>query len=417
MTIGFIFAFITQMALMLYFSREEQTVHTTKTLFWTVLTYSVVLGTVFMLISYYHDGDSFVFCKFDAMFYYTNSIKFAEMGVTDGFKYITQHYHYDDWGALIFDGLLMSIVPSKLFLNAIHMLLGAISSVFLFKIGRYYMSNVYAFLAALGFGTSSFMVFFHCSFLKESVFVFFVIATMYYLFLFITNQHRFAWIAIAFFLLVQIFYRPAVTAMLIISIVSYYGITQRKNAISFFLYIIAAGIFVVVLKDIQEILTSNTQGGDVEALVAETNNSSYSYSFNYFVSLFGAVFGPFPTCFSKDPETPTWIAYYGAGLSYRMFLVFSFWYGAYMIYKNRLIELLPMMMFLLFELLATGLVCASLELRKVILHIPFIYFVAFYGLWSRSKKENTASNFFSFPVLVEYGFIIGVFFLWNVVKV
>ena len=31
----------------------------------------------------------------------------------------------------------------------------------------------------------------------------------------------------------------------------------------------------------QEILDSNTQGGDVEALVAETNNSSYSYSFKW----------------------------------------------------------------------------------------------------------------------------------------
>ena len=413
MTVNFVVAFITQMALLIYFSREEEIRYSGKTLFWTVLIYSVFLGTLFMLISYYYDDDTFVFCKLDAMFYYKNSMKAAEMGLVKGISWLCQTFKYDDWGALVMDCIVLYIIPSKLFLNAIFLLLGAVSSVFLFRMAQHYMPDAYAFLAALGYGTSSFMIFFHCSFLKESAFVFFVIATLYYQHLYITNQSRSSLIAVVFFVIIQLFFRPAVSAMLLASIFAYYGITQRRNAISLFLYIAAAGVFVAALKDIQEILDSNTQGGDVEALVAETNNSSYSYSFNYFVSLFGAVFGPFPAAFPKNPEAPTWVEFYGAGLSHRMFLVFSFWSGVYMAFKNRVLEMIPLVLFVLFELLVTGLVCASLELRKVILHIPFMYLLSFYGL-SFKFKESQSLQLMTFA---KYAFIIGIFFLWNVIRV
>lgn len=413
MTIGFLVAFVTQMALLIFFAQEKERELSPKLLFWTVLVYTLFLGSFLMLISYYYDGDTFMFCKFDAMFYYSYSMKFAELGLVQGLNFVVHTFEYDDWGAIVFDGLMMSIVPDKLFLNAVHLILGATTSVYLYKIGRYYMPDIYAFLAALGFGTSSYIVFFHCSFLKESVFVFMVVATLYYLFLFITNQSRSAWLPILLLLIAQLFYRPAVTAMLLVSAMVYYAITQRKNAISIFLYAAAAVVFAASLGDLQQIMDSNTQGGNVEALVAETNNSSYSYSFNYFVSLFGAIFGPFPSSFPKNPEAPTWVVFYGAGLSYRMFLVFAFWTGIYMIFKKKLIELYPIVMFVLFELVATGLVCASLELRKVILHIPFIYLIAFYGLWTQSEKDNSMS----YTVWIKYGFIIAVFYLWNVVKV
>lgn len=162
----------------------------------------------------------------------------------------------------------------------------------------------------------------------------------------------------------------------------------------------------------QEILDSNTQGGDVEALVAETNNSSYSYSFNYFVSLFAAFFGPFASAFPKLPESPTWVEFYGAGLSYRQFLIFAFWGGIYWAFKKRVMGLFPIITFVLFELLITGLVCASLELRKVILHIPFMYMMSFYGLY----HSSTSSRHISLSTLAQYGFVVGIFFLWNVIR-
>lgn len=409
----FVVAFVTQMSLMIYFSREDEIHYSDKLLFTTVLIYSLSLGAFFMLVSYYLDGDTFLLSKIDAMFYYKNSMKFAELGIVKGFEFICGEYKYDDWGALILDGIVLYIIPHKLFLNAIYMLMGATSAVFLFRIGKHFMPDAYAFSAALAYSTSSFMVFFNCSFLKESAFVFFTICTMYYLFLFMTNQSRGAIILVVFFVAIQLFFRPAVSAMEVMSIFIYYAITQKKNAISIFLYMAVAIVFLAALKDMQEILDSNTQGGDVEALVAETNNSSYSYTFNYFVSLFAAIFGPFAAAFPKLPESPTWVEFYGAGLSYRQFLIFAFWTGIYMAFKNRVLGLLPIITFVLFELLITGLVCASLELRKVILHIPFMYMMSFYGLY----HATPSNRHISLSTLVQYGFVVAIFFLWNVIRV
>jgi hypothetical protein len=413
MAIGFVVSFVTQMALMIYFSHEDEVDYSDNRLFWTVLIYSIMLGTVFMFISYYYEGDSFVLCKMDAFWYYKHSMKAANLGLVKGIAYLCDFAPYDDWGSLILDAIVMSIYPDKLLLNLVYMVLGAYTSLYLFRIGKHYMPEAYAFLAALGFGTSSFMVFFHCSFLKESAFVFLVVGTFYYIYLFMTKQSRIAIVYVVVFLVAQLYFRPAVAAMIAASIMIYYAITQKKNAISVFLYAISAGIFVAALADMQKILESNTQGGDVDALVEETNNAAYSGSFNYFVSLFGAVFGPFPSAFPKVPESPTWVEYYGAGLTYRLFLVFAFWNGIYMVFKKRVIELYPIVFFLLFELVITGLICASLELRKVILHIPFVYFLAFYGFSIRKEEPQTMMV----TTLAKCSIIIGILFLWNVIRV
>lgn len=413
MGLCFFLSFITQMSLMIYYSHEDEIHYSDKILFLTVLIYTISLGAFYMLVSYYLDGDTFLLSKIDAMFYYKNSMKFADLGIIKGVEFICRDFKYDDWGALIFDGIVLSVYPSKLLLNAIYMLMGAISAVFLFRIGKYFMPDAYAFMASLAYSTSSYMVFYNCSFLKESAFVFFTICTMYYLFLFMTNQSRSALLVVVLFIVIQLFFRPAVSAMEVMAIFIYYAITLKKNAISLFLYMAIAIVFVLALKDMQEILDSNTQGGDVEALVAETNNSSYSYSFNYFVSLFAAFFGPFAAAFPKIPESPTWVEFYGAGLSYRQFLIFAFWGGVYWAFKKRVMGLLPIIVFVLFELLITGLVCASLELRKVILHIPFMYMMSFYGLY----HSSTTKRLTSLSSIVQYGFVISVFFLWNVIRV
>ena len=168
-TLGAVVAFITQGGLLLHFSREDERRYSERSLFLVVLIYSILLGTVFMWISYYYDGDTFMFSKTDAMLYYNTSMHVAESGFRSGIGTIMNNYAFDDWGALIFDSIAMSIIPNKLFLNAVYVILGAFSSVLLFRISKHYMPDSYAFLAAMSYGTSSYIILFHCTFLKESL--------------------------------------------------------------------------------------------------------------------------------------------------------------------------------------------------------------------------------------------------------
>lgn len=412
MTFAPLLAFITQVVLLLYFTKDEEKEYSETTLFSVVLSYTLLLGACFMLLSVYYDDDTFVFNKADAMFYYRESSKVNDLGLMGVLEYITGRYKFDDWGALVFYSTMMSIIPSKLFVNFIYTILGSISSVYLYRIGKNFMSNKYAFLAALAYSTSSYVVFLNCSFLKEPFFLFLVINVMYHQYNAISKNSYKSLFGVGFFIVLIFFFRPAVGAFLAGSIFVYYGVTQKRNAISLFLYIAALCVVAVSMKSIMDIFNKNTAGGDMDTMVGETNNASYSGGFNYFVSIFGAFFGPFPTVFSKVTG-PSYLEFLAAGLVYKLFLIMPFWYGVYLVFKNKMLKMLPMTVFTLIELLLTGMVMASLELRKVILHIPFMFIIAFYGMY----KGFIPSNMNRFINTIAYALVIGIMFLWNVIKV
>ena len=412
MTFAPLLAFVTQMSLLLYFSRDTGTEYSGKTLFSVVFSYTLLLGVFFILFSLYYDDDTFVFNKTDAMFYYKEAMKVCDMGLIGVLKYLIGKHDFDDWGALVFDSIMFYFIPSKLFINFIYTVLGTISSIYLYRIGRNFMPNPYAFLAALAYSTSSYVVFLNCSLLKESLFVFLVVSVMYHQYNAIYKHSNKSLFGVGLFIVIIFFFRPAVAVFLAGAISVYYCITLKRNAISIFLYIAALGMVAVSMTSIVDIYNRNTAGGSVDTMIEETNNSSYSGGFNYFVSIFGAFFGPFPTIFSKLTG-PSYMELLAAGLVYKLFLIFPFWYGVYLVFKNKVVEMFPMTIFVIIELLLTGMVMASLELRKVILHIPFMILLAFYGMY----KGMIPANMNRFTNTIAYLLVIGIMFLWNVIKV
>ncbi len=405
------FAYITQMGLLVNFSRIERVYNPDLTLFMTTLIYTVLLGTLFMLVSLYHDGDTFLFSKIDAFFYYRESIKSQQIGFWENAQRIIRTFNNDDWGNLLFNSLFLSIIPSKLFVNAIYMFTGAVTTVYLFRIGKIFLSGQSAFLSALAYGTSSYVIYYHCSFLKESLFVYFVVSAFYFHYCAIRKQSVLPLLTSFIFTFLAFFFRPAVAAFIVVSILLYYAVNNRKNAISLFLFLATVVILILSISIMQQNVDRYTSGGDIENVIAGTNNGSYSYSFNYFVSFFGAFFGPFPTLFFA-PDSPDNIGFYWPGLLYRLFIVFPFWYGVYIAWIRKEIKMIPLLTFVLVEMFSTGAVCASLELRKVILHFPFMYILSFYGM-AYGYKPEINSRLIS---VINFSFVLGVLFLWTIIR-
>ena len=414
MTVGTVFAFITQLSLIMNFSQDEKNVFSEKTLFFTTLFYSAILGTFFMGLSYYYDGDTFMFSKNDAMFYFENSMKVEDIGLLENIKRLTNIYDFEDCGALVFDSLIMALCPSKYFLNAVFMLTGAISAVLIYRLGRYFMSDVYAFTAALAYGTSSFLIFFHCTFLKESFFVFLVVCAMYFFYKAIVTGYYWSYLAAILFVGLIMFFRPAVSAMLVLSFMIYFAISQHGSASSFFIYLIAGASFIVFLAKLQGMVDHYT-GGDMDAMKERGAVENYSSGCTYLVSLFGGPFGPFPSLFPKEAGVPATLNFYGSGLSYRLFLVFPFWIGVYFTIKQRVAKLAPMVIYILVEMIATAMLLASLELRKVLLHIPFMFILTFYGLyeWEQCKETDKIRRI---PESVWFVSAIAILVVWTVMR-
>ena len=411
MALGTMVAFVSQMSLLLFFAQNEGGRFAEKTLFVIVLIYSILLGVVFMSLSEYFDGDTFMLTKKDAMLYYKGSMRANDVGFIENAAYIMKVRDFDDWGAFLYDSFLMSIIPSKFFLNFSYMLTGAISSVLLFRIGQHYMPETYAFVGAMAYGTSSYLIMFHCTFLKESLFVFLVICTLYHLCRGIHQENSHAYPFAVLFLFLLFFFRPAVAAFIIISFAVYIAVKQHGSALSFFFYLAVIVGLVISLKYMMDMADRYSTSYD-EKTELSGNAKAYSGGFNVFVNLFGGFFGPFPTLFTKHETGPSTIQYYGAGLTYRLFMIFPFLGGLYLILRNRVLEMLPITIFVLVEMLATGMIAASLELRKVMPHMPLTYIVSFYGLskWQESKVLQR------FPNALVFGVAIGILLLWNVFK-
>lgn len=412
MAVASLVSLITYLTLLINFSHEDEADLSESALFYTTFIYTLLLGIFFILISEYYDGDNFLFSKEDAMFYYKQSTKVWEVGLMANVERITKEFEFEDWGALIYDTVALYLIPNKLFVNFINTLLGAFAALYLYRIGKAYMPKVYAFLAALAYGTSSFIVFFHCSFIKESVFVFIVISTFYYHYRSVAYDSPRSMIGVAVCAGLLFFFRPAVAAFIVVSLFAYYAISQKGNAISLFLYGAAVIGGLLSVKLMMDTLAYNTSGGDMDAVLDDTSNKSYSGGFNIFVSFFAAFFGPFPSLLQRFEE-PTYVEFLGAGLTYKLFLVVPFWYGVYMAIKEKVIELIPLMLFIGLEMVATGFVCASLELRKVLLHVPFMYIISFYGIY-KGFQPAQITHISSLP---SYIFAVAVVILWNVIKV
>ncbi len=412
-----IFAFITQIAMIIWFSRNERIHYSEKTLFIIVLIYSFLLSGLIIVISYFfYGGEKFLFEDPDALFYYKEGLKTEDFGFIENAKRMLSTYEFDDCGALLFNNFMLTIIPSSFFVNFAYLVIGAITAVLLFRIGRCIMPDKYAFLSALAYSTSSYIMMFHCTLLKESLFVFLVTCTMYFFYKSIAYGDYLALLVVFVFLIINISFRPAVVLFLAVAFFAYYAISQKGNAISIFLYGIIAVSLVVSLAFMQSQVDHYTEGGDTEMLLAENGSGNYSGGFNYFVGWFSALFGPFPTLFPTVSSGPRNINFYGAGLTYKLFLVVPLWTGIYYTIKRFDILIIPIVVFTLAEMAATGFIMASFELRKVLLHVPFTYIMGFYGLYHFEKSTKNKSYKY-LPEFVGSIFAIGILLLWNVIRV
>lgn len=415
-TVVTLFAFVTQLALLLWYVKEENRPFSETTLFTTVLVYGFVLGTIISLVFFLSKDKTIQFDDPDALFYYKEGIKSADLGFLENAKRIIATWDADDWSALLFSALLMSIIPCSFFMNVVHVITGALSAVMLNRMGQHFMPKKYAYLAALAYGTSSYLILLHCTYLKESVFTFFVIASMYFFYRAVADGSNKSLLYVFVCLFVIFFYRPAVTAFLILSFVSYYAVTKRGSAVSFFLYVTIALGLAISVAFLQSQVDSYTAGGNSEAMLAENGSANYSGGFNYFVGWFASLFGPFPSLFPAESSGFMPMNFYGAGLTYKLFLIFPMWLGVFWAVKRFNILMIPIVVFFLVEMAAAAYVLASFELRKVMLHIPCTFILAFYGLYQLEKHKMSERFMYVMRVLV-YSFPIGVLVLWNLIRV
>lgn len=376
-----------------------------------VLIISVVEVIIWGLVSYTIDGDLYLFSKRDGLIYYTGGMKMANMSFIDGCNYATDilGYGIDDWGAFIGVSTIFRIIPSLTFLYFCYCIIGTITALLVFDIGRNLLPRRYAFIVALSFSLASFITVFYSVCLKET-FMIAIIMASFSCFMTYTRKREKKYLVLTFFfsLLVLLFRTP--TSLLLIAT---FGIT--------YVLLYLKGTTAVVLIVLLSLVLCSTslfaytydrylRGGDVELIIKRKNELAGEGGIvNQLADPLAALAGPFPSIKVKSLSKTS---LYASGLLYRFLLCAPFFLGAYFIIKERHVKAYPFVVFFLINAIGVAVSVKGLETRLSMPHLAMAYIVAF---WFLAKHDYDKLSF-KISNKMQYAYFVGILglcLLWN----
>ena len=366
------------------------------------------------VLSYYYRGNFFVFSEGDAITYHTFAKTIVQMPFSKGIEYYLNFLGFDDLGMMLVLYPLYLIVKSNLILNIFYIFVAVVTALSLFSLAQNFLSKRYAFLASLAYSLASFTLFFYASGLKESFMIMLIVLSYDFIYRFLkTKNLSFLFLgAIPLFLI--IFFRPALTAMIILSFAIGAMFSQKGGiVVKILAVVIFLGLF-AFSGQIMKMVNSYMAGGfDALIYARETQGMiKGGLPFTYMVNFISQTIGPLPTLSSPSNIVAM---LYAPGLIYRVLLAIPFWLGVYYIYKKKEVLIYPITIFVFTEMASLIFLIDGLELRKCMPHMPFVFLIAFWFMDKYEKKEISIKN----PQRFMEAFFIALFLLlfmmvyWN----
>jgi hypothetical protein len=340
------------------------------------------------VLSFIHNGNFFVFSENDASLYQRMGQGLNFFGdFQQTWSTITKYYAYNDWGMMVFSGIIYSIFNHPLFLNFINFLLGVVIAKSMFSIAIQFMPKKYAFLAAFTFATSSYLMWFHSSGLKESVMITLIIMAFNYYYKLLNKRSPKHFILIVILLTLILFFRPAVSFLILASFAGHILFLVKDGILK-----ILAGSLVVALIffSSSSLIEQRNQffgGESINELVENREKQGMikgGVTFTYAVNTLSSLIGPLPTIYPKFSKGM--LPLFSSGLIFRNLAGIFFLFGIYYVFKRKAIVLFPLVFYYLMEATSLTIILEGLELRKSLPHFFAIYLVIFWMLFSLETK-------------------------------
>lgn len=379
------FTFVCYAFILLICANRKESFYNSRRLCLIVFVYSIIFVGLYLMMSDYYMGNTFLFSEVDAKVYEKHSFSLLNLPFHRWIHYLQgQSLGFDDWGTPMTQAMIFHIIPHKLFLNFVYVLFNTIGAVLLFKIGQVFMNEKYSFIAALSYTIASYLIFGMGSFTKEPIMVFIVIVSFYYLYVYWEHRKvRYLFMGI-FFSILLLFFRVPVSLFLWAS----YGmllVLGNNNRIKAALFVLIGFVVVVLaLGIIIDNFNRYANGGEI--------TQSYIYQtyskFQKVVLYISSLIGPFPQLF-EDIKPLSSKTIYGSGLLLKFLVVCPFWLGFVYSVRTKKKIMYPIFTFCILEMVSLGIVLDSLEFRKGLPHVPFLILAAF---WYMSEYDEDADD-------------------------
>jgi hypothetical protein len=377
--------------------------------------YSFLAVVGFNTISYYFNQNYWVFSEIDAGTYHIESTYMASQSFGKGVDYFLSAWGIEDLGAVLVISSIYRVVESNLAVNFVYILLGVLSSRMLFDIGANFMSKRYAFIGSVAYSIASFTLWFHSSGLKESGMIFFIIL-FYHQFYKFQDKRKLLNLALGIFAVLAIMlYRPAISFLLIVSILLTLLYTLKRTR-GLFVFAFALAIIFFTFFDYASDIFLRVTGGSTSKMIEtkeEIGMVKGSLPFTYFVNFVGGYFGPLTTLVHNEKIVLT---FYSPGLIFRILFSMGFWIGTFYALKNRMRMVLPLVFFVILESSSLIFILESLELRKSLPHFFAIFLVLFWYLdYTKGSKNHYSPKYRRSYHFLNYSALVFFFVIiyWN----
>lgn len=358
-----------------YVQQRPDGFFTQKNLLFIVFAYVGIYVFCYNLLSFYYTDNLYIFSENDALYYHKDAITMSEMPFFDSIAYFLSYREVEDLGISLVLSCLYRIAASKIMLSIFYVFVGTLTALSIFNISKRFMSVKYAFLCAIAYSVSSYVIWFHSSGLKESLLIWLV--TLFYgSYYRLTFDKKLSavWGLIVTPLLIMMF-RPVLSLFCLASLAI--GIAFRKKLtvpqLVFLVGVMLAGIYFLepIIGSTDKFLLGGTESmleiKQMEGMIKG------SVSFSYLVNTLASMFGPFPSLLSSKVH----LTFFAPGLIFKVFVSIGFWFGVVHILKAKMTQAYPMLFFVLVEMASLTYILEALELRKSLPHFPLVYIVAF----------------------------------------
>ena len=364
-------------------------------------------------ISYYYNNDFWVFNKGDALFYHHEVLKILFMPFDKAIDSYLEHMGVDDLGMILILYPLYYIVESNLILNALYLFVGLITALSIFNISSHFMTKKYAYLSAIAYSLSSFVIYFHSIGLKESFLIMLVVLSFNFYYKYLKSKNILVLLLSIFFIASIIFFRPAIASMIIVAI-GLGSLLSKKGGIGIKIISLFIILFLISISNILiPIIERYTSGGFDMLIYARESEGMIKggLPFTYAVNILSQFFGPLPSLVSHKIT----LTFYAPGLIYRVLLSLPFWLGVWYIFKTKSYKLYPLVLFVLFEMFSLSAILEGLELRKALPHLSIVFIIAFWFLDKYDTKSIVIKRRKRFQFFFKFIIFIFIFIIlfWN----
>ncbi len=364
---------------------------------------------IYKILSFYIDGDTFLFAKRDAMLYYLESLKIAQMDFMDTIKYISSILGFDDWGVILWFSTIFRVIGSNDFSSFVHCLVGTTIALLLFDICRNLMPKRYAFICSFSFSIASFMLVSYSTTVKQTIMVFIIIAAFDCFYNFLRKKkNRSLFLCLIYSSLILLFRIP--TALFLIFSFGITLILLYMKGPSAIALTVILGLALCSTSLFSYTFDRYLRGGNTELMLERKNQLAGDGGIvNQLADPVAALAGPFP---SIKIQTIKATSLYASGLLYRFLLCAPFFLGTYLIIKKQYVKMYPFVIFFLVNAIGVAISVKGLETRLSLPHMAMMYIVAF---WFLARYDYGKLSWkISHPVSYSYFiFIMGLCLLWN----